>query len=112
MIWPTAVILLILGAAPCFLFGYLIGVKKQVGLISGYNPEKVIDPDGLATWTGALCNRIGALIVLLALGILYAPDYGRAISLTLSFAIMLVCLIYFVGARRYYKQPDPKDLPF
>jgi len=112
VIWPTAVILIVLGAVPCFFFGYLIGVKKQVQFISGYNPKKVIDPDGLAIWVGTLCNRIGILIVLLALGILWVPDYGRAISLTLSFAIMLVCLIYFVGARRYYKQPDPKDLPF
>lgn len=112
MIWVTVVILLILGVAPCFVLGYLIGVKKRVELISGYDPKKVADPNGLAVWTGKLCNRIGVLIVGLTIGISGWPEHGRGISISLSFVIMVVCLIYFLGSRQYYKQPDQKDLPF
>lgn len=112
MIWMTAVVLLVLAVIPCFLLGYFIGVKKRVELIAGYNPKKVEDPDGLAVWTGTLCNRIGVLIAVLTVGILWWPEYGQVISMSFAFVIMVVCLIYFVGSRRYYKKPDSKDLPF
>jgi len=112
MLWFVSAILILMGALPCLLLGYFIGVKKQMGLISGYDPEKVEDPDGLATWTGKICNTLGVLIALIAICIATFPEYGRAIALSVSFLIMIVCLIGLIGARHYLKKPDPKDLPF
>jgi len=111
MLWFVTIILLILGALPCFLLGYFIGVKKQAHLISGYDPDKIEDPNGFAVWIGKICSWIGALITLIALGIVVFPNHGRYITLGATFIIMIISFIGLVGARNYFKKPDSKDLP-
>lgn len=43
---------MLLSALPLYVIAYLIGVKKRIGLISGLNPDRVADKDGLARWVG------------------------------------------------------------
>ena len=43
-------------------FGYMIGVKKKMGLIAGYNEKtanRVIDKDGLARLIARVCYLVG-----------------------------------------------------
>jgi hypothetical protein len=45
-----------------FSFAYLIGVRKQMELIAGYNPktaDSVVDKDGLARLVARLCLLVG-----------------------------------------------------
>ena len=112
MPWFIFFFLLLFGSLPCFLLAYFIGVKKQVHLISGYDPEKVEDPEGLASWIGKICAWIGVLLTLIAVCIALFPTHGRYIAFGFTFLIMIVTLIALIGARHYLKQPDPKDLPF
>lgn len=53
-----------------FLFGYLIGKKKQLSLIAGFD-EKTYkgDKDKLAKSVGSFCMLIGILTILLPLGL-------------------------------------------
>lgn len=44
-------LVMLLSALPLYVLAYLIGVKKRVGLVAGYDPSRVADPDGLANWT-------------------------------------------------------------
>lgn len=41
-------LVMLLSALPLYVIAYLIGVKKRIGLISGLNPDRVADKDGLA----------------------------------------------------------------
>jgi hypothetical protein len=41
--------------------GYLIGIRKQLNLIAGYNPAQVKDPDGLARLVGNGLFLVGSI---------------------------------------------------
>ena len=62
-------LVMLLAAVPLYVIAYLIGVKKRVGLISGLNPDRVANKDGLARWVGLMLFLMGVVTVLMGLGI-------------------------------------------
>jgi len=87
------------------IFAYLIGVKKQTSLISGYNLLKISDPDAFA-------SLIGFSTFLMVIFVFGTPYLGRYVTipdtlLALSFTLgMLSPFIGFIYGVRKYRRKD------
>lgn len=46
------IIIILFGALPCIVLGYLIAVKQMHGLIAGWNESKVSNPVAFGKWVG------------------------------------------------------------
>ena len=94
-------LVMLLSALPLYVIAYLVGIKKRVGLISGYNPDRVTDKDGLANWVGLLLFMIGVVIVLMGLGI--CLFIGKTLTITLAGVALITVLIIalIIGIQRY-----------
>ena len=93
-------LVMLLCALPLYVIAYLIGVKKRVGLISGLNPDRVADKDGLARWTGLMLFLMGVVTVLMGLGIYLM---GKILTITLVGVALISALsiALVVGIQRY-----------
>jgi len=105
---PLLPFFIFLGTGAMFLvLGYLIGVKKKLGLLSNYNMKdlemrKHVDEDGLAKFVGGCMTLVGIIMVLG--GILNA--LGIANAIIGSVFVMLV--VVSVMAMGVYKFDDRK----
>lgn len=80
---------------------YLIGVKKKLNLIAGYNPEKTKDPDGLARFMGFWTFIVGLILVLYP-WIKGVQSTNPPLWTTYFFIpIVVIIVIMLVGCRRY-----------
>ena len=93
-------LVMLISALPLYVIAYLIGVKKRVGLISGLNPDRVADKDGLARWVGLMTFLIGVVTVLMGLGIYLM---GKILTITLVGVALISALsiALVVGIQRY-----------
>lgn len=81
--------LLFLGAL-FLLLGYLVGVRKQTWLLSGFNQHRVRDKDRLARLVGGYTFLAGTVLV--AIG-LVNPSGGEA-ALPIAVAGFIALLVY------------------
>ena len=54
-VWLLAVF--IAASAPAFAIGYAMREKRRIDLISGVDPKRVLDPEGLARFVGNAIDR-------------------------------------------------------
>ena len=80
--------------------GYLIKYRGMVQLIAGYDPDEVIDENGLANFTGTVAIVVGLVIIMT--GILESQDIGIGI-LWYAFGVFVVgsAGVMVVGTNRY-----------
>lgn len=78
-----------------FLFGYLIGKKKQLSLIAGYD-EKTYkgDKDKLAKAVGSFSMIIGALTILFPIGLEFIGSFIGIIYTIIVIAGTIGLIIY------------------
>ncbi|SOD88360.1 DUF3784 domain-containing protein [Spirosoma fluviale] len=87
------------------LLGFLMWKFHLAGLIAGYEPEKVKDPEQLAEWTGKCLMANGLLAWLLGL-VSYSFDSKNAGLITVVLFMVLTSLsmsITLAGMQRYLK---------
>ena len=94
-------LVMLLSALPLYVIAYLIGVKKRVGLISGLNPDRVADKDGLARWVGLMLFLMGVVAVLMGLGIYLFIGKTLTIALVGVALLSALSIALVVGIQRY-----------
>ncbi|MDR7119105.1 DUF3784 domain-containing protein [Rheinheimera soli] len=67
--WAGVAILIVAGALPCIISGYLIAVKQQRHLIAGWNESKISNPVAYARLVGFSVLLLGVAIMLIAAGL-------------------------------------------
>lgn len=67
-VWLASVIMLVAGVFPGIVFGYLIAVKQQWSMISGWDESKLSNPAAFARLIGFSLLVLGAAIALIAIG--------------------------------------------
>jgi hypothetical protein len=83
-------LVMLLSALPLFVIAYLIRGRKQVGLIAGLDPNRVADREGLGRWVGLMLFLLGAVTILMGLGIwLYI---GKTLIIVLAGVALLSAL--------------------
>ncbi|AQX55202.1 DUF3784 domain-containing protein [Priestia flexa] len=81
---------LIVAAIVLFILAFLIGVKKQTWILSGFNQNRVKEQDKLAKIVGSYSLLIG--IVMLAGGFINYPNSEKIL-----FPIMLIGYVILLG---------------
>lgn len=78
-----------------FLFGYLIGQKKQLSLIAGFD-EKTYkgDKEKLAKSVGSFCMLIGVLTILLPIGLEFLGSFVGVIYAIIVVVGTIALIIY------------------
>ena len=94
-------LVMLLSALPLYVIAYLIGVKKRVGLISGLNPDRVADKDGLARWVGLMLFLMGGVTFLMGLGIYLFIGKTLTIALVGVALLSALSIALVVGIQRY-----------
>ncbi len=94
-------LVMLLSALPLFVIAYLIRGRKQVGLIAGLDPNRVADREGLGRWVGLMLFLLGAVTILMGLGIWLFT--GKTLIIVLAGVALLsaVTITLVVGIRRY-----------
>ena len=84
-------LVMLLSALPLFVIAYLIRGRKQFGLIAGLQPDRgVADKEGLGRWVGLMLFLLGAVTILMGLGIwLYI---GKTLIIVLAGVALLSAL--------------------
>ena len=93
-------LVMLLSALPLYVIAYLIGVKKRIGLISGLNPDRVADKDGLAQWVGLMIFLVGVVACLMGLGI-YLMGKILIVTLVGVALISALSIALVVGIQKY-----------
>ena len=94
-------LIMLISALPLYVIAYLIGVKKRVGLISGLNPNRVTDKDGLAHWVGLMLFLMGVVTILMGLGV--NLFMGKILTIVLVGVALITALsiALIVGIQKY-----------
>ncbi len=94
-VWLASVIMLVAGALPGIVFGYLIAVKQQWSMITGWNESKLSNPLAYAQLIGFSLLALGGAIALIAIGwgLQLLSDRQMAIGLLLVSSLPLVAVI-------------------
>jgi hypothetical protein len=99
------VLAIMIGSAlPLYVVAYLIRVKKRLGLIAGFNPALVADPDGMANWVGLFCFLIADAIVLMGVGHYLLPEYPLYVALGGVLLVSGLTIAMIVGLSRFAKK--------
>jgi hypothetical protein len=69
----VAVALMLVTAAVIVYLGYRIRYRGDVRLVAGYDPDDVVDDEGLAALVGGVTIALGVVHGLYGLGLLYFP---------------------------------------
>ncbi|MEG0259104.1 MAG: DUF3784 domain-containing protein [Lysinibacillus sp.] len=85
--------LLILGAI-FLIIGYLIGVKKQTWLLSGFNEKRVRDKEKLARLVGGTTVVLGAFLIIGGVVGVKPAEY-----LVMFVVVVMLSLVIFVNAK-------------
>lgn len=94
-------LVMLFSSLPLFVIAYLIGVKKRIGLVSGLNPDRVADKDGLARWVGLMLFLMGGVAVLMGLGIYLFIEETLTITLVGVALISALSIALVVGIQKY-----------
>ena len=99
---------LAISSAPLFVLAVLVG-RGNLGLVSGLDPERVTDRQGLATRLAWLLAALGAALLAAAGGFVWAgADQGRIVAMTIALvvvanAIAILLLLAVARAKRDYR---------
>ncbi len=90
-IW-TAFITMLLGA---FIY------RGNVGLIAGYDPDKVTDKEGLAKWVGSILIFIGVYVLTFPILVYFiqTPIMGLWVL-----GLLIIVAILIIGCKKYEKR--------
>lgn len=99
------VIMMLFGAIPCALLGYLIRFRGKTSLIAGYDGEAVKNPKLLADRIGNILFMTSSLILVLYLDI----EYHAGVS-TIGWVVTALLLIGPVLLAFRAVRLDAKDL--
>ena len=94
-------LVMLLCAVPLYVIAYLIGVKKRIGLISGLDPDRVTDKDGLARWVELMTFLMGVVTILMGLGIYLFMGETLIITLVGVALISALSIALIVGIQKY-----------
>ena len=94
-------LVMLIAAVPLYVLAYLIGVKKRLGLISGLNPDRVPDKDGLAHWVGLMLFLMGVVTILMGLGVYLFMGKILTIVLVGVALISALSIALIVGIQKY-----------
>lgn len=86
--------------------GYLIRGRGMLGLLAGYDPRQVADPEGLARFAGTILYQMAAatLIVPVLITVLSGARVVWLVApIGYSVVILFMCVRLIIGARRYMK---------
>lgn len=83
------------------LAGYQIAVKKQLWLIAGYEPDRVRDKDGLATFVGMALQVMGAFELLISILVFLLPDAINILGTAFAGVVFGIVVILFLNVRRF-----------
>ena len=85
----------------CFLFSYLIGKKKELSFISGYNEKTYSgDKEKLAHGVGLLLLKIGILTLLLPFGLEFIGTITGTLYGIIFFVSIVACVVYIKSSNR------------
>lgn len=87
------------------LTGFCIWWFKLPGVVAGYDPEQVSDPEGLAVWTGKALMLNGVVMVLIGL---INFKFQSGLSEELSYVALMVlslvaAVLTLIGLQKYLK---------
>ena len=94
-------LVMLLSALPLFVIAYLVGVRKQVGLIAGIQPDRVADREGLGRWVGLTVFLIGVVTILMGLGVWLFISQTLTIVLAGVALMSALTIALVVGIQRY-----------
>lgn len=94
-------LVMLLSALPLFVIAYLVGVRKQVGLIAGIQPDRVADREGLGRWVGLTVFLIGVVTILMGLGVWLFISQTLTIVLVGVALMSALTIALVVGIQRY-----------
>ena len=94
-------LVMLISALPLYVIAYLIGVKKRIGLISGLDPNRVADKDGLAQWVGLMLFLMGMVTILMGLGVYLFMGKILTIVLVGVALISILSIALIVGIQKY-----------
>ena len=97
-------IVMTLSSIPLFAIGFLLRYKKQMNLISGYDPEEYADPDGLANWAGGWCLGLGVFTTLTGGLFFFLKDYILPVVGGYCVVILAMCTVMMLGTHRFKKK--------
>ena len=94
-VWLASLIMLVAGALPGIILGYLIAVKQQWSMIAGWDESKLSNPLAYARLIGFSLLGLGVAIALIAIGwgLQLLSDHQMAISLLLVSLLPVVAVI-------------------
>jgi len=81
--------------------GILIKHFEMVQLIAGYDPDRVTDVEGLATFVGTNVLYVAALVLLVAVVEATAPNRSDSVWIAFVAGVGLLTVRMIRGARRY-----------
>jgi di/tricarboxylate transporter len=87
------------------LIGLIVWKLKVVGIIAGYDSEKVIDKDRLARWVGRNLVLMGTLVILLGVIGTIVPNIKSYFIIPAYLIIVIgLSITTLIGIRRYEKK--------
>ncbi len=88
----------------CLVLGYLIGVRKKLTLIAGYNPDKVRDKAGLAKFMGVMTAILGLIMILYPW--VYGPEKTTPPRWFVYFPVpvVVIIVIMLIGNAKYERK--------
>ncbi|WP_049904504.1 DUF3784 domain-containing protein [Natrialba asiatica] len=89
--------------------GILITYFGRVELIAGYDPDRVTDEEGLASFIGTNALAVAGLLVVLALVEFTEPADGTGTDVAwIAFGVAVIALAgwMIVGSQRYEREPE------
>lgn len=100
---PLGIVFGLIGLV-CLVLGYLIGVKKKLNLIAGYNPDKVRDKAGLAKFMGIMTAVLGVIMILYPW--VFSPSSTAPLRWLAHFPVpvVIIIIIMLVGNARYERK--------
>jgi len=95
-----SIIICISTAFMIMLLGTVI-YRGNVGLIAGYDPDKVTDKEGLAKWAGSILIFMGVYILTLPIFVYFIqiPIVGLWVL-----GLLIIVAILIIGCKKYEKR--------
>lgn len=109
---PIAALIIVLSttvfsALLVLVFAWLIGIKHQTGLISGYKPDSAHDEPGLLRFTGRCLGCLAGFMLLRAAALPWLSEQDVLWwAIFLSVGTLLISVVLIVGKQRYVKPPE------
>lgn len=99
MVYWAAFLLVAIGALNALL-GYLIRYRKQYGLIAGYDPRRLANPERLARWVGGWSIVIGIECIAAGIAAARRPADIRVILRVFAVAVIVSVIAMVTGSSR------------